>query len=76
MKLVNIVHFSKEKSCLQFIDITVEPYEEYFKTSFFKVNESYIHCSTTEGGADQNRMAVDVRGAAVKTFHFAEVINK
>ena len=40
------------------------------------MNESYIHCSTTEGGADQNRMAVDVRGAAVKTFDFAEVINE
>ena len=35
-----------------------------------------IHCSTAEGGADQNRMAVDVRGGTVKIFHFAEVINK
>ena len=67
---------ANKKAVYNYIDITVEAYEEYFKTSFFKVDESYIHCSTTEGGADQNRMAVDVRGAAVKTFHFAEVINE
>ena len=35
-----------------------------------------IHCSKAEGGADQNRMAVDERGRAVKNFHFAEVINE
>ena len=35
-----------------------------------------IHCSTAEGGADQNQMAVDVRGEAVKSFHFAEVISE
>ena len=34
-----------------------------------------IHCSTAEGGTDQNWMAVDLRGGAVKTFHFVEVIN-
>ena len=27
-----------------------------------------IHCSTAEGGTDQNWMAVDVRGGAVKFF--------
>ena len=35
-----------------------------------------IHCSAAEGGADQNRVAVDVRRGAVKIFHFAEVINE
>ena len=35
-----------------------------------------IHCSTAEGGADQNWMAVDVRGGAVEILHFAEVINE
>ena len=35
-----------------------------------------IYCSTAEGEADQNRMAVDVRGGAVRSFHFAEVINE
>ena len=35
-----------------------------------------IHYSTAEGGADQNWMAVDVKGGAVKNFHFAEVINE
>ena len=35
-----------------------------------------IHCSTAEEGAGQNWMAVDVRGRAVKSFHFAEVINE
>ena len=32
-----------------------------------------IHYSTAEGGAEQNRMVVDVMGGAVKVFHFAEV---
>ena len=27
-----------------------------------------IHCTRAEGGTDQNRMNVDVRGAAVKNF--------
>ena len=35
-----------------------------------------IHCSAAEGGAGQNRMAVDMRGRVVKIFHFAEVINE
>ena len=35
-----------------------------------------IHYSTAEGGAEQNRMVVDVMGGAVKVFHFAEVINE
>ena len=35
-----------------------------------------IHCSTAEGGVDQNWMAVDVRGGEVKIFHFAELINE
>ena len=35
-----------------------------------------IHYSTEKGGADQNRMTVDVRGWAFKTFHFAEIINE
>ena len=35
-----------------------------------------IHYSTAEGGAEQNRMVVDVMGGAVKVFHFAEVTNE
>ena len=35
-----------------------------------------IHYSTTEGGANQNWMDVDVKGAAFKTFHFKEVVNE
>ena len=35
-----------------------------------------IHYSTTEGGANQNWMDVDVKGAAIKTFHFVEVVNE
>ena len=35
-----------------------------------------IYCGTAEGRVDQNRMAVDVRGGAVKALHFGgEVIN-
>ena len=34
------------------------------------------HYNTAEGGADQNRMVLDVREGAVKIFHFAEVINE
>ena len=33
-----------------------------------------IHYNTAE--ADQNHLAVDVRGEAVKMFQFAEVINE
>ena len=35
-----------------------------------------IHCSTAEGGADRNRMDVDVSGEAVQIFHFAKIINE
>ena len=35
-----------------------------------------IHCRTAEGGADQNRMAVDVKGGAIKNFHFEDVLNE
>ena len=35
-----------------------------------------IHCSTAEGGADQNGMAVDAGRGAVKIFHFAKDINE
>ena len=35
-----------------------------------------IHCSTAEGGADQNWMVVDKRGGAVQIFHFIGVINE
>ena len=35
-----------------------------------------IHRSTAEGEADQNWMAADVKGGAVKIFHFPEVINE
>ena len=64
----------------KYIDFTVEAYEEYFKIFFsgegVLLNSIMdIHCSTAEEGADQNRMAVDVRGGAVKIFHFDEVIN-
>ena len=35
-----------------------------------------IHCSAAEEGLDQNRMAVNVMGVAVKVFHFVEVTNE
>ena len=35
-----------------------------------------IHCSIAEGRADQNWMALDVKGEGVQIFHFAEVINE
>ena len=35
-----------------------------------------IHYSTEKGGADQNRMTVDVREWAFKTFYFVEIINE
>ena len=72
---------AKKKAMYKYIDLTVEAYEEYFEISFsgeeVLLNSlSDIHCITAEGGADQNRMAVDVRGGAVRIFHFAEVINE
>ena len=58
-----------------------KPYEEYFEISFSSeevlLNSiTDIYCSATKGGADQNRMTVDVRVGAVKIFHFAEVLNE
>ena len=81
VKLVNIVRFSKKKAMYKYIDLTVEIYEEYFRRSISgeKVllnSIMAIHCSTADGGADQNQMAVDVRGGAVKIFHFAGIINE
>ena len=35
-----------------------------------------IHRSTAEGWADQNWIAINVKGGALKIFHFAEVINE
>ena len=35
-----------------------------------------IHCSTAEGGADQNCMVIDKRGGAAQIFHFTGVINE
>ena len=37
---------------------------------------SDVNCGTAERGADQNRLALDVRGGAVKRFHFAQIINE
>ena len=86
MKFVNIVRFSKKKkqkktkknAMHKYIDLTVEAYEEYFKISFsgegVLLNSIMdIHGSTEERGTDKNPMAVDVRGGAVKIFHFAEL---
>ena len=66
----------------KYIDLTVEALEEHFKTSFFACvcvcvgGGGGTHYNTAEGGADQNRMVLDVREGAVKIFHFAEVINE
>ena len=74
MKLVNIARFRQEKIYAhKYIYLAIEAYEEYFKTSFsgggVLLNSIMdIHCSTAEGEADQNRMAVDVRGGAVNFF--------
>ena len=71
----------QRKKLYEYIDFTVETYEEHFEISFSDevvlLNSIMdIQCSTADGGADQNQMAVDVRGGAVKFFHFAEVINE
>ena len=72
---------AKIKAMYKYIDLIVESYEEYFEISFFGWGSppgfNYRHyCSTVKGGADQNRMTVDVRGKALKIFHLAEVINE
>ena len=59
----------------KYIDVTVEASEEYFETSFFGWG-SPLEFNHGHSLADQNRMALDVRGGAVKSFHFAEVINE
>ena len=35
-----------------------------------------IHCTTAEGGTDQNWIVIDKRGGAVQIFHFTGVINE
>ena len=46
----------------------------HFSGEVFLLNSvTDIHFSTAEGVVDQNRMAVDVRGWAVKIFHLSEV---
>ena len=64
-----------KKAVHKWIDLTVEAYEEYciskhhFLGGGVLLNSIMdIHCSTAEGGADQNRTAVDMRGGAVKIF--------
>ena len=57
----------------KYIDLTVETYEEYFEISIsgegILLNSIMdIYCSTVEVGADQNRMAVDVRDGRSKFF--------
>ena len=58
----------------KYIDLNVEACEEYFETSFFGWG-SLSEFNHEHSLADQNRMAVNMRGRAVKSFHFAEVIN-
>ena len=79
MKLVNIVHFSKEQSYVDLTDMKLmrNNSKYHFSSEGVLVNSIMdIHCSTVEGRAEQSRIAVDVRGGAVKTFHFEEVINE
>ena len=69
----------RRKAMYKYIDLTVEAYKEYFEISFFRwgilLNSIMcINCSTGDGEADQNQMAVDVRERLVKSFHFADVI--
>ena len=75
------LYIAKKKAMYKYIDLTVEAYEEYFEISFsgegVLLNSIMdIHGSTAGGGADQNRMAVDLRGGEDKIFQFAEVINE
>ena len=64
---------AKKKAMYKYIDIS----KHCFSGGGVLLNSIMdIHCCTAEGGADQNRMVVDVRGGAVKNFHFAEVINE
>ena len=64
---------AKKKAMCKYIDLTVETYEEYFEISIsgegVLLNSIMdIYCSTAEVGADQNRMAVDVRDGRSKFF--------
>ena len=59
----------------KYIDLAVEASEEYFETSFFGWG-SPSEFNIGHSLADQNWMAVNVRGGAVQSFHFAEVINE
>ena len=54
----------------KYIDLAVEASEEYFETSFFGWG-SPSEFNIGHSLADQNWMAVNARGGAVKSFHFA-----
>ena len=81
MRLVNIVSFSKEKKlCInRLISLLklMRNISKYHSSGGEVLLNSImdIHCSAAEGGTDQNRMALNVKGGVVKIFLFAEVIN-
>ena len=65
--------FAKKKAMYKYIDIS----KYCFSGGGVLLNSIMdIHGCTEEGGADQNRMVVDVRGGVVKSFHIAEVITE
>ena len=59
----------------KYIDLTAEASQEYLETSFFRW-ASPSEFSHGHSLADENRMAINMRGGTVKSFHFAEVIKE
>ena len=63
-----------KKKAMYLIDLTVEVYEEYLRALFFGGWVVFLRSMmetrsiAAEGGADQNRMSVDVTGWVIKIF--------
>ena len=78
MKLVKIAHFSKDKSLLISLLKLMRNISKYHFLSRGVLLNSVIdiHCSTAEGGTDQNCMTADIKREAFKSFDLAKVINE
>ena len=63
--MISLLNFIRNISKHHFLD------EEVLLNSIMD-----IHCSTEKEEADENWMAVDVKGGPFKIVHFADVINK
>ena len=67
--LLRLVNIAKKKAMFSLLKLTRNISRHYFSGGSVILNSiMVIHCSAEEVGAEQNWMAVDVRGGAFKIF--------